>query len=260
MLAVRPTRHRYGDKRWQVADLWLPVHATADRLPIVVLIHGGYWRSMYTKGLMNPLARAVVAKGWAAWNIEYRRLGLFGGGGGWPATFADVGAAIDYVERLPGIDPDRLVTCGHSSGGHLALWVAGRRRMPEGTPGTPAAVQPRGAVSLAGVVDLRRAAELGLGAGAVPRLLGGMPTDQPDRYAAGSPADLLPLGIPQVLVHGLADTVVPPSMSLGYQRTACELGDEAVYAPIEGLDHRQIIDPARRAWPVIAGHLERLLS
>jgi len=260
VLAVRRTRHRYGDHRQQVADLWRPDNNNAGGAPVVVLIHGGYWRAAYTKRLMNAMAEALASRGWAAWNIEYRRVGLFGGGGGWPATFSDVGAAVDYVRQVPDLDPDRVVTCGHSAGGHLALWTAGRHRTAPGTPGTPPAVRPLGAVALAGVVDLRRAAVLGLGGGAVTGFLGGTPEEHPERYSSGSPADLLPLGVPQVLIHGLSDTVVPPSMSEDYQRTAQTLGDDAVYVPIEGIGHREVIDPASAAWPAIIDHLRSLLT
>jgi acetyl esterase/lipase len=90
---------------------------------VVVLIHGGFWRAEFSKALMSRLARAVTTRGWAAWNIEYRRVGLLGGGGGWPETLVDVGAAIDHVQQLPQLDPSRLVTCGHSAGGQLALWA-----------------------------------------------------------------------------------------------------------------------------------------
>ena len=125
---------------------------------------------------------------------------------------------------------------------------------------TSPGVVPRGAVSLAGVVDLRREAELGLGGGAVPLFMGGSFDQHPDRYRSSSPAALVPLGIRQVLVHGLSDTVVPPSMSSDYQRVARAAGDDAVYVPIEGVGHRGMIDPASAAWPVISGHLEHLLS
>ncbi len=101
-----------------------PRYSGRTRHPGRVLIHGGYWRSIYTKALMNGLARATVERGWAAWNIEYRRVGLLGGGGGWPLTFDDISRAVDHVERLPGVDARRLVTCGHSVGGCFALWAA----------------------------------------------------------------------------------------------------------------------------------------
>jgi acetyl esterase/lipase len=257
---VGATHHRYGDLRWQVGDLWLPRLARGDEVPVVALLHGGYWRSAYTKRLLNGLAQAVVARGWAAWNIEYRRVGPFGGGGGWPMTFADVRLAVDHVQQLPGVDPSRLVTCGHSAGGQLALWVAARSEAAIAVAGTAPVVQPCGAVSLAGVVDLEQGAELGLGGGAVCQFLGGSPEQHLERYRSGSPAALLPLGVSQVLVHGLSDVAVPPSMSQDYQRAASDAGDDARYVPIEGLGHREIVDPSSTAWPVIAGHLERLLS
>jgi acetyl esterase/lipase len=259
---VRRTTHRYGDLRSQVGDLWLPTDASADRggVPVVVLIHGGYWRSIYTKSLMNRLARAVAVRGWAAWNIEYRRMGLLGGGGGWPATLADVGAAVDHVQQLDHVDAQRIVTCGHSAGGCLALWVAARGRADDG-PGAPnPEVVPRAALSLAGVVDLERGAALGLGGGAVTRFMGGSVAQHTERYRSSSPAALLPLGIRQVLVHGLDDTVVPPSMSRDYERAARDAGDDAVYEPVSGVDHRGVIDPAGAAWPVITGHIEQIFS
>jgi acetyl esterase/lipase len=209
---------------------------------------------------MHRLARAVTTRGWAAWNIEYRRPGVFGGGGGWPTTLDDIAAALDHVTRLGGVDPDQIVTCGHSAGGCLALWVVAQGRPAPG-PGTLApAVRPRGAVALAGLVDLRRAAELGLGGGAVPRFLGGTFEQHPERYKSSSPAALLPLGARQVLVHGLDDTVVPPSMSSDYQRAASDAGDDARYVPIEGVGHRALIDPSSAAWPVITTHLTELFS
>jgi acetyl esterase/lipase len=106
---------------------------------------------------MNKLAKAVVPRGWAAWNIEYRRVGIGGGGGGWPETFVDVAAAINHLTLIDGIDTHRVVTCGHSAGGHLALWAAARHRLPVGVPGSDVTVTVQGAVSLAGVGDLREA-------------------------------------------------------------------------------------------------------
>jgi acetyl esterase/lipase len=256
---VGRSRHRYGTKRGQVGDLWLPDGATDD-LPVVVLVHGGFWRGLYGKPLMNKLAEAVTKRGWAAWNVEYRRVGAFGGGGGWPETFADVATAIDHVAQLQGVDPDRVATLGHSAGGHLALWAAGRGRIEPGYPGAVIEVPLRGAIALAGVVDLAQGARSGLGAGAVTDLMGGTPDQYPDRYRNGSPAELLPLGVPQALLHGLIDAAVPASMSEDYQHRASAVGDDVTYVPLDGLDHRAMIDPATLAWPAAAEHLERFLA
>lgn len=256
---MAPSALRYGTHRGQVADLRRPAGATGD-LPVVVLIHGGYWKAAYTKVLMRRLAAAVAASGWIAYNIEYRRVGPLGGGGGWPATFEDVAAAIDHLRSVDGVDLDRVVTCGHSAGGLLGLWAGGRHRLPSGVPGHDPKVAVRGAVSLAGVVDLEAAAALGLGGGAVPRLLGGLPAERPERYRVTSPPALLPLGIPQVLVHGTADDTVPPALSEDYGRAARAAGDDAVVIPVAGAGHLQMIDPGGQAWAAAAAHLPRLLG
>jgi len=227
---------------------------------VIVLVHGGFWRGLYTKVLMRGLAAACVARGWAAWNVEYRRLGPWGGGGGWPGTFADVAAAVDHLASLPGVDLGRVVTCGHSAGGHLALWSAARGRLSTGGPGADPIVTPRAAVSLAGIPDLARAAALGLGSGAAEELLGGSPVQVPDRYRSASPRELLPLGVPQVLVHGLADTVVPPAMSEDYVRAAASLGDDAQYVALTGVGHREVIDRDGVAWREAADRVEAVLG
>lgn len=204
---------------------------------------------------MSRLAAAATRLGWAAWNVEYRRLGPLGGGGGWPATFEDIAAALDHLGGLAprGLDTGRVVTCGHSAGGHLALWVAARTRTP-GLSG-PRRVRPVAAVSLAGAVDLGYAARQGLGAGAPERLLGGPPAELPERYRAASPAELLPLGLPHLLVQGLRDDVVPPAMAEEYCRRARAAGDEVRLALLEEVDHMDVIDPTSRAWQEVAMYL-----
>jgi acetyl esterase/lipase len=257
---VSRTTIRYGRHRANVAELWRPRGAIGE-LPVVALVHGGYWKAQYTKRLMHRLARAVTEQGWVAWNVEYRRVGHLGGGGGWPETFVDIAGAVDALDRIPGLDRGRIVTCGHSAGGQLALWAAARHRLPPGAPGADPVVAPRGAVSLAGVVDLRRGADLGLGGGAVAALLGGGPDRHPDRYAVGSPAALVPLGVGQALVHGLEDETVPAAMSERYCREALAAGDRDVrYLPVPGVGHMALISPRAAAWPVLREQLERLLG
>lgn len=253
------TTVRYGRERGQVAELWMPAGATG-RVPVVVLVHGGFWRSHLGKILMRPLARAVVAQGWAAWNIEYRRVGPFGGGGGWPATLTDVGAAVDALAGRPGLDLDRVVSCGHSAGGQLALWLGARPGLRDSAVGGPVAVPVSGAVSIAGVSDLRTGYELDVGRGAVAGLLGGSPDEVPERYDLASPAARLPLGVPQVLIHGLDDTSVPPAMSEAYAARAEAEGDDVRYAPLPGVGHRDALRRTGPAWRVAVEHLQRLLA
>jgi acetyl esterase/lipase len=253
-------RVAYGGASSQHGALWRPREADPDvALPVVVLYHGGYWRAPYTKRLMDRLARSVVDQGWAAWNVEYRRVGVGGRGGGWPATYEDALAALRTVGRLDGVDPGRVVTCGHSAGGHLALWATAASRrggdlvdgklMPrrQGAVDAPSRIVPVAAISLAGVLDLAAGDDLDLGRGAVRHLMGGSPAARPDRYRQASLADALPLGVPQLVLHGTADSVVPPSLSQDYARRATDAGD-AVDLVLVDEDHRRVIDPRSDAW------------
>lgn len=246
---------RYGDHPDQVCNLHLP--AGSGPFPVVVLVHGGFWRERWDRTLMTPLARDLALRGVAAWNVEYRRVGQEGGG--WPGTLLDVAAAADALAGIPDVDPTRVVTVGHSAGGHLALWLAGRHRLPAGAPGHEPLVLPRGAVSQAGVVDLERGARDELGEGAVADLIGGGPDDVPDRYAAGSPAALLPLGAAQLLVHGSRDEVVPPALSRAYAAAALATGDAVELVELDA-DHVDVIDPGHPAWMAVIERLPALLD
>jgi acetyl esterase/lipase len=178
-----------------------------------VLIHGGFWRARHDLRLEDLLVADLAGKGWAVWNLEYRRLG-WRSRGGWPATFHDVAAGIDRLGKLDwSLDLARVVAVGHSAGGHLALWAAARRGLPAGAPGAEPSVRLASAVAQAGVLDLREAARLGLSRGAASRPLGRPPGKLPHRYDFASPAERLPLRVPQLLVHGDADDVVPISIS-----------------------------------------------
>jgi acetyl esterase/lipase len=248
----------YGSQRAQTAELWRPEGVLGDR-PVVVLIHGGFWRQIYTKRLMHRLARAVVAHGWVAYNIEYRRVGHLGRGG-WPETFDDVSAAIGALQTVDNVDLDRVVTCGHSAGGLLALWAGTSRATGPTMPQTGPSVRVAAAISLAGVVDLVEAARLNLGAGAVQALMGGEPDQFPERYGWSSPAGSLPLGIRQFLVHGLADSVVPPSLSERYAQRAQALGDRAEYVPLTGVGHMDVIDPGGVAFAEVKARLDLITA
>jgi acetyl esterase/lipase len=244
----------YGSDPSQRCDLYLP--PDVGSVPVVIVVHGGYWRAGYGRELGSPLAADLASYGVAAWNIEYRRVGSgVGGGGGWPTTFLDVAAAVDALATaaatVPGaqrLDLDRIAVVGHSAGGQLALWIAARPKLAAGVPGADPGVVVRGAVSQAGVLDLVGGYERRLSNGAIGDLLGGSPAEVPERYAIGSPYELLPLGIPVTVVYGTDDDAVPIEQSERYAAAAAAAGDDVEFVRLPGVDHFALIDPSSAAW------------
>jgi acetyl esterase/lipase len=249
------TTIRYGAHRAQSAELWMP-DDVRPVVPVVVLLHGGFWRQMYTKRLMHGMARRLVGEGWAALNVEYRRVGR-GGSGGWPETFDDVSAAVDALAGVSTIDLAMVVTMGHSAGGHLGLWLAGPRTTSSSSS-TAHAVTVTAAISLAGIPDLEAASRSGLGHGAVDALMHGSPEQWPEEYRLASPAAQLPLRVRQFLLHGEADSTVPLSASASYVAAARAAGDEVTLVPLAGATHMDMIRTKGQAFKEVKSILERL--
>jgi acetyl esterase/lipase len=227
----------YGAGPDHLVDTWLP--AQPENAPTVIFFHGGFWRSEYDRAHVSPLAEALASAGFVVAVPEYRRTG---GGGGWPATFDDVRAAVTYLsDRRP------VILAGHSAGGHLALWAAGDQ--PAGR--TPVA----GVVALAPVTDLAEAYRLDLDGGAVAALLGGGPAERPERYEAADPMRRLPLRVPVVLVHGERDRHVPVSFSQRYAEHGRAAGAEIDLVICPDAEHFAVIDPLSPAWPSVVGAL-----
>jgi acetyl esterase/lipase len=251
--ARRALRIHYGPDRAQFGELYRP--AGGDRSGTVVVIHGGFWRARYAAPLGRPLAADLAAHGFTAWNIEYRRVG---NGGGWPETLSDVAAAIDHLAEMD-VDSSRVVTVGHSAGGHLAVWALGRPLLPAGVPGADPAVRVTAAVSQAGVLDLGTAAREEVGGTAVPDLLGGAPGDVPERYAVADPMRRIPLSQPVLCVHSRADESVPYAQSEAYVAAARSAGAPAALQEVTG-DHMAVIDPATPAWTTVRESLPDLFA
>ncbi|HXP53787.1 MAG TPA: alpha/beta hydrolase [Streptosporangiaceae bacterium] len=249
---------RYGPGPDHVASLWWPRAGAARTAPVVLFLHGGFWRAAWDRTHAGPLAVALAGAGFTVCAPEFRRTGA-GDGGGWPGTFDDIAAAVD---TLPGLLSDLggppadsgLVLAGHSAGGHLSLWAAARHRLPAGLPWHRAGPAPiRAVVALAAVSELTACYDEGLGDGAAGALIGGSPADHPDRYAVTDPARLLPIGIPLWLVHGALDDRVPAAMSRSFTGRARAAGDEVAARELPGGDHFDLIDPSSAAWPDVLG-------
>lgn len=245
---------RYGPDEGQEADLHLPVESSP---PVACLFHGGFWKMPYGREQFEAVARDLAHRGIAAWNIGYRRVGA--PGGGWPGTLEDAALAVEHLAALTAggiaLDLGRVVVAGHSAGGHLALWVAAGRNLAGSARATR--VRPIGAVSMAGIADLARAHVLGAGGDAVERLMGGTPLEHPERYAAASPAELLPLGTSQLVLHGAMDEALPAELSRRYVDAARAAGDPVDHVELPDAGHMDFLDPASAAHAAFVGWLGR---
>ena len=250
-LPAREADHRvaYGSDPLQYGELRLPKGRGPH--PVVVVVHGGCWFSQYTVSHIRSFAGALTDAGFATWAVEYRRVG--DAGGGWPGTFRDVARGVDHLRELArehSLDLRRVVFVGHSAGGQLALWLAGRPRLTKSSAlYTPRPLRPRGAVSLAGINNL-----FTFGArcdSAVSKLLGGPVKSFPERYYEASPTEMLPLGVPQWLIHGTLDSIVPLEQSTNYRAIAERKGDRARLTVLDRAGHFDLIAPTSTAWPAV---------
>lgn len=244
VLDGRVDRFTYGSDPSHWADLYRPEGAARG---VAVVIHGGFWKAEYGAEYGAPVAADLAARGWWAWNIEYRRVG---NGGGVPATLDDVAAAIDRLAEVPEVPlGGPVIAVGHSAGGHLAVWAAAR-----GRAGWPDRVRLTGVVSQAGVLDLAAADRDALGGGAVRRFVGEHPID--DRV---DPAAQLPLAVPVACVHARDDQDVPLSQSEDYVSRARAAGADATLTVVDG-DHFCVVDPASAAWAPVVAAVGRVAS
>jgi acetyl esterase/lipase len=249
---IEPVSYRYGPDPAQFGELSRP-----DGRPLgtVVVLHGGFWGARYDLSLGRPLAADLAARGYAAWNLEYRRSG---NGGGWPATFEDVAAGIDLLATLP-VDASRAAVVGHSAGGHLGVWAAARTGLPEGAPGARPAVAVTGVVSQGGVLRLADCARDRLGEDAAVALMGGGPDELPEPYRLADPMALLPSPANIVCLHSRDDQRVPYSYSERYVAAAVAAGGRASLVETFG-DHFTLIDPATPDWAAAVAALPELLA
>jgi acetyl esterase/lipase len=239
----------YGTDPNQFGEIRVPKSAEAKKpYPVVMNIHGGYWRAKYDLAHAGHLCAALTAKSLATWNIEYRRVG--NQGGGWPGTFEDIRAAYRYVSQIASrysLDSSRMVVMGHSAGGQLALCLAGHEK------------SVKNVVSLAGVVDLQQAFEQHLSNDAVVEFLGGTPSAVTDHYREADPMQLK-ISATQWLIHGLKDDTVPPFFSRNYVEQKKARGEDVHLLEISTADHFDLIDPRSSAWPKVETTVLHMVS
>ncbi len=247
----------YGEAQMQRVDIWVP--AGPGPHPTVLMVHGGCWQTeIADRRIMNWIADDLRKRGIAVWNIDYR--GVDRDGGGYPGTFLDAGAAADALRDHAAaykLDLSPLVATGHSAGGHLALWLAARPKLPADSAlrsGNPIRIDH--VVSLGGLPDLEEAARppgSGCGTEVIGKLTGG-------RFADTSVPRLAPLGIPQVLVNGLQDRIIPTAYAEGYAAPVRAKGDDVRVRLIDRTGHVELIAPESAAWAATVEELERALG
>jgi acetyl esterase/lipase len=236
VIAYGADPNRYG---W----LTLPTERTATPAPVVMLIHGGFWRALYGLSTTTHMAADLAASGLAVWNVEYRRIGH--DGGGYPGTGDDVAAAFEHVEQLAAefnLNASKIVLVGHSAGGHLAAWLAATR------PGITAAIV------LGGVVDLRRGHELGLSRNVIEELMGGSPDDRTDAYDAFSPTELPAPRCTVELFHGARDPDVPIELA---ERLVARHPQACTLHRFDEAGHFEFIDPSTPEYTAVKAAILR---
>lgn len=241
-------RVAYGIDPNQFGDLRLP--KGKGPFPLVMYIHGGFWRAKYDLTHAGPLCAALTAKRLATWNIEYRRVG--NPGGGWPGTFDDIRNAYRFLPQLASryhLNANKVVVMGHSAGAQLALCLAAHE------------ASLTKVVSLAGVVDLQQAWDLHLSNNAVAEFLGGSPSQVPEHYRQADPMQLsIPHSTTQWLIHGGGDDVVPSTFSRNYAQQKQARGEDVHYLEISTASHYDLIDPRSQAWPKVQDTVLHLLG
>jgi acetyl esterase/lipase len=260
-------RISYGSDPLQFGELRVP--STSGPHPVAIVIHGGCWLATFPNrddrevaiDNMRPVASALTDAGIATWNIEYRRLG--NPGGGWPGTFQDVAHAADFVRTLAkghGLDLGRVVTIGHSAGGHLAMWLAGRSQL--GTASDLYVADPlrlRGVVDLDGPPDLKATMAVQqpiCGRPVIDELIGGSPADRSARFHDGSPIELIPFGVRQEFFAGRMFA----SQAAPYEAAARRAGDAVQTTVLADAGHFVFIDPQSDVWPRVLASVRRLLG
>ena len=242
----------YGTDPLHFGDLRIP--SGPGPHPVAVVIHGGCWTSFVGLDFNNDMSEALTEAGIATWNIEYRR--TQDPGGGYPNTLTDVGMAIDKLRDLAPIynlNLDRVITVGHSAGGHLGVWVGARHLFPVGHPlRGPDPLPLHASVALAGIMNLAAYLNINPCGEFVDDFMGGTPAEVPERYALASPSELLPIGLDTTLVQGTLDDIVPPELAEHYRDDAKAAGDHHVkLKKIHDANHFDVITPTSPAWPKV---------
>jgi acetyl esterase/lipase len=254
----------YGADPHQFADLRLP--KSKKPYPVVIILHGGCWMSsVATSQNTAALADALRDLGVATYNVEYR--GVDDEGGGWPGTFLDVAQATDKLRSIAkkyALDLNHVVIIGHSAGAQLGLWLAARHKLPANSElysAKPLSIN--GVIAVGGIVDLEAynaQQNNACGNDTIGHLLGNNPALLTPRYHIASPAALLPLGVPQILIYATQDAIIPANLNQDYQVLASKAGDNVTLVTVPDANHFEYVAPHSRTWDAVTQAVFSLLK
>ena len=239
---------KYGLDPSQEGDLYIP---NEKPIAVLCLFHGGFWRMPYDREQLTSVAIDLVQKGFAVWNVEYRRIGAEGGG--WRGTLDDAVASVNHLRSLCSdysLSANKVVAIGHSAGGQLAIWLA-KQYGKSNINGEPLLIKLDQVIGLAPVINLAKAVSDQLGNNSVLHLLGGSPEDYPERYASCDPMRILPTGVPQLILHGSADDALPIQWTRDYVNAARMAGENTEYIEVTNGGHMDYVDPGSEAASVL---------
>ncbi|GAB3071286.1 alpha/beta hydrolase [Salinicoccus sesuvii] len=250
---------QYGNHPSQYGVLRAPSHQRNS--PVIVSIHGGFWRQKYDLDENTPLTIDLTERGYATWNIEYRRTDEIET---WKDTCEDVIDAINHLDTLQdeySLDLSRVILIGHSAGGHLALWAASCIDMSNAEYKKRLITPIKGVVSLAGVADLGKMWTIHTKNNTdspVSTFVGGTPKEVPDDYHSASPIEQLPLNVKQVLIHGKLDQHVPVDVSIGYHDKASSVDEDIELIILPEAEHFKIVNPDTDEWQTVVEAIQKL--
>ncbi|MCY3779350.1 MAG: alpha/beta hydrolase [Chloroflexi bacterium] len=249
-------RYAYDSDPQQFGELTLP--RTAPPHPVIVLIHGGGYRDLYDLRPLGSVTQALASEGFAVWNIEYRRAG---NGGEFPNMFLDVGAAAEYLRSIAdhhSLSLDGVIAIGHSAGGHLALWLAGRGRIATTSAIYSANPLPvAGVVALAPIADIADALDRNMSEPALQLVLGSQLPRTEANLKDTSPAEMLPLGARQIHLVGSEDDLIRENLQR-YINAAEDAGDDVELMLLEGAGHFELVAVETPEWQTVIAAVRRL--
>lgn len=250
----------YGPSPSQAIDIYLP--KTKGPHPVAILIHGGCWMKLTAgREQLRAVASELAGRGIAVWSVGYRRVDE--DGGAYPGLYQDAAKAFDLLPANAAkykFDLSRVVTVGHSAGAHLALWAAGRDKLPRTSPAYVASPYPvRNVIALGGVGDLEKATGLATVCGPtiMPAVVGSPSASRADIYSDTSPSKLLPTGTKILMVTGTEDKVTPPAYAQTYVDELKAAGSAAELVFVPDAAHFDVVTLGTPAWRLVS---ERIVA